>query len=266
MNSNERRSSERTSLGRNRIRSIVTSAVVGAAALAFVVSPASGVVAGSASTAASGAASVGSASERSATTGLRGPRGPRGYRGYRGYAGAKGDPGAMGAAGPQGPAGAQGEVGPAGAKGDPGPAGKSGVVSVLSFDGTWGPATIPGNNGNTVIKPAACLTGSHLAGAGEVAVVTMDTTGSPNPSASDTLYLDAMYTMDGGAAQYVNPMSFSADSMASGVANVTMTGTLPLQEGHSYRFQAGMSSNSLVTIPNNGGYCHGSVMIVRSGG
>jgi hypothetical protein len=260
MNSNEKSSSERSSLGRNRIRSLVASGVIGAAALAFVVSPASGVVAGSATSAGTATASGTAASTAEASrtmqasTGLRGPRGPRGYRGYRGYPGAKGDPGAVGAKGDPGE------------KGAPGPTGPSGVVAAYKFNASFGPVTLPGNNGISVVKPALCATGNHVAGAGEVAVITMTVTGGPSQAANELLYLDAMYSMDAGAVQFVDSFGAAVESMADGVANVTTTTTLELQAGHTYQFRAGVASGNSVELSSNGAFCKGTVMIVRSGG
>ena len=139
-------------------------------------------------------------------------------------------------------------------------------MAVLGFNGSWGPATLPGNGGNTIIKPAACATATHVAGTGEVAVISMGATGVPNPFSTDTLYLDAMFSMDGGTAQTIEPTGLSAESMSDGIGNASTFMRLPLQAGHTYQFRAGLASNGQVTIPSNGGFCQGTVMIVRSGG
>lgn len=174
------------------------------------------------------------------TTTSRGPRGPRGYRGYRGV---------PGEAGPAGPAG---------------PSGPSGAVDVLKFSAMWSPATIPGNNGVTVLKPAACTTATHVAGAGETAVITMSATASPNPYVNDTLYLHAMYAVDGGSPQFAQE-ALAADSMSDGIANVSTQAVMKLEAGHTYQFRLGLASNSTVQVPSSNGACQGHVLVVRAG-
>jgi hypothetical protein len=139
-------------------------------------------------------------------------------------------------------------------------------VKVLGFNGSYGPSSLPGNGGNTQVKPAVCATATHLAGTGETAVIGMGATAIPNPAANDTLYIDAMYSMDGGNPLNVEALGLSSESMADGIANASTFVRMPLQAGHTYQFRAGLASNGSVQLPANGAYCQGTVMIVRSGG
>jgi len=91
-------------------------------------------------------------------------RGPVGPLGPQGAIGPAGEPGPAGEAGPAGQPGAAGPAGPPGPAGPAGKQGPSGVIGVLGFQGKWSPANLPGNNGNTMVKPAACQTASTRPG------------------------------------------------------------------------------------------------------
>jgi hypothetical protein len=190
--------------------------------------------------------------------GPAGPVGPAGPAGRTGTAGAVGPAGSVGPAGPAGPAGPMGPAGPAGPKGSQGP---SGVVGVLGFQAQWSPANLPGNNGNTPIKPQVCQTASYTAGSGEAAVIAMSGTASPTGPVTDVLYINAMVGENGGALQPKNTVD-AAESLQDGTGHATVNVRYPLVAGKTYVFGAGFASNSAVSI--SPGYCQGVVTIVRS--
>jgi Collagen triple helix repeat (20 copies) len=181
-----------------------------------------------------------------------------------GPVGPTGPAGPAGAAGPEGPAGAvgpKGAVGPVGPAGPAGPQGPSGVVGVLSFQGQFSPANLPGNNGNTIITPQICKTAGYTAGSGEMAVIAMSATASPNMPVTDVLYINAMVGENGGQLQAKNTVD-AAESLQDGTAHATLNVRYPLVAGKTYVFGAGLASNAAVTI--SPGYCYGVVTIVRS--
>jgi Collagen triple helix repeat (20 copies) len=193
-----------------------------------------------------------------------GPVGPAGPAGAAGPEGAAGPAGAAGPVGPEGPAGAvgpKGAVGPVGPAGPAGPQGPSGVVGVLSFQGQFSPANLPGNNGNTIITPQICKTAGYTAGSGEMAVIAMSATASPNMPVTDVLYINAMVGENGGQLQAKNTVD-AAESLQDGTAHATLNVRYPLVAGKTYVFGAGLASNAAVTI--SPGYCYGVVTIVRS--
>ena len=178
-----------------------------------------------------------------------------------------GEAGAVGPAGPEGPAGAEGPVGeagpagPAGKAGPAGPPGPSGVIDLLGFQGQFSPLSVPGNNGNAVITPAICKTGSYTAGSGEVAVISLSATASPTMPVTDVLYINAMVAEVGGSFVVKNPVD-AAESLQDGTAHPTLDLRYPLVSGKTYVFGAGLSTNAGVAI--SPGYCFGVVTIVRS--
>jgi|GEM_PF-5990011 len=157
-------------------------------------------------------------------------------------------------------AGVPGPPGPAGPAGASGPTGPSGVVNVLDFDKTWHPATLPGNNGNTIITPSNCRTASHTASAGEVAVATFHGTATPSNPATDVLYINVMMSKNGGTF-LAQTATDSAESMSDGTANASVSKRISLTAGATYSFGAGFSANGQVAIST--GYCEGTVLIVK---
>jgi hypothetical protein len=165
--------------------------------------------------------------------------------------------GSDGAAGPEGPAG---PTGPEGSAGPGGPQGPSGVIDVLGFNAQYSPANVPGNNGNTLIKPAGCRTASYTAGADEVAVLQLSTTGSPALAVTDVLYLGAMVSENGGPLEQKNIYD-AAESLQDGTAHVTVQLRYPLTAGKTYVFGAGIGTNSAISL--SPAYCSGIAWIVH---
>jgi hypothetical protein len=135
------------------------------------------------------------------------------------------------------------------------------MVGVLSFQGQFSPANLPGNNGNTIITPQICKTAGYTAGSGEMAVIAMSATASPNMPVTDVLYINAMVGENGGQLQAKNTVD-AAESLQDGTAHATLNVRYPLVAGKTYVFGAGLASNAAVTI--SPGYCYGVVTIVRS--
>jgi hypothetical protein len=75
------------------------------------------------------------------------------------------------------------------------------VIGVLGLQGEWSPLNLPGNNGNTIVKPSVCQTATYTAGSGDVAVIAFSATGSPNAPVTDVLYISAMVSENGGQFQ-----------------------------------------------------------------
>jgi hypothetical protein len=174
--------------------------------------------------------------------------------------GASGTTGPAGPVGPTGPAGIEGPAGAEGPAGPQGPAGPSGLVKVLDFDANWSGTKLPGNSGNTIVTPPQCRTESHVAAAGEVAVIAMSGTGAPSLAATDVLYINAMVSVNGGVLAQKNSFD-SAESFSDGSAHTAVNLRYPLEAGKTYVFGAGFASNFPVTI--SPGYCQGVVTIAR---
>ena len=184
------------------------------------------------------------------------PSGAAGMQGPQGVAGPQG------ATGPQGPAGADGAAGADGSTGTTGPTGPTGFVTSRSFQGVWHPATLPGNNGNTIITPDNCQTAAHTAVAGERALVTGFGTATPSNTATDVLYINIMVSEDYGP-WLVKTYIDHAESMSDGTAQTSTYGEIDLEPGIAYRFATGFSSNASVAIST--GYCSLNALIVKSG-
>jgi hypothetical protein len=186
--------------------------------------------------------------------------GPPGPAGPSGPAGPAGDAGPGGSEGDAGPAGPVGPPGPAGPAGPTGVKGASGVVGVLGFQAQWSPLGLPGNNGNTIVKPLVCQTAAYTAGSGEVAVLAFSATASPTAPVTDVLYINAMVAENGGQLLPKNTVD-AAESLEDGAAHATIDLRYPLEAGKSYIFAAGFASNAPVSI--SPGYCQGVVTIAR---
>lgn len=136
----------------------------------------------------------------------------------------------------------------------------SSVAAVLSFDATWSPASLPGNNGNTLVKPTVCRTTEHVGRENEVAVINISGTASPTAPSTDVLYIEPLVSKDGGSYNLVL-LGVAAESMIDGTAHASTSIVVPLEIGIEYRFAAGFGSNS----PTDIGYgtCQGTVQILR---
>jgi hypothetical protein len=159
---------------------------------------------------------------------------------------------------PAGSNGAQGPVGPTGAQG---PAGPSGVVSSRTISGIASTFNLPGNMGNSEVTPAGCRTAAYTAGPGEVAVINLQVTGSPNPPMNDVLYLKVMSSENGGGFDPVGGES-QADTLNVSTTHVTNSHVQPLTAGIAYIWGAGLASNAAITMAV--AHCAGNVVIYRS--
>jgi hypothetical protein len=177
-----------------------------------------------------------------------------------GVSGSTGPGGTVGPAGPAGAAGPAGSAGPQGTAGLPGPAGPSGVVKILDFDASWSPASLPGNQGNSIVTPLPCRTTSYKAAAGEVAVIDVSATASPSAADNNLLYINAMVSENSGAFTRRNT-AHAAGSLSIGTTHPTVTVRESLEAGKWYIFAAGFATNSAATI--TAGYCVGVVTIAK---
>lgn len=202
-------------------------------------------------------------------TGATGATGPVGPQGPQGETGATGAAGATGPAGPQGPAGAnglngadgapgatgpQGPQGAQGADGSPGPAGASGFVNVLAFE-SGAAVTLTSSFGT----PAACQTPAYVAGANEVAIISIDVT--TLTSNNDTLFLAPMYTLNGGAPRFAVSFVTAAPLHAMEYASLHNQAALQLTAGVTYRFLGSVRATS--SVPTTEFNCRGLVTIAR---
>jgi hypothetical protein len=150
---------------------------------------------------------------------------------------------------PAGPKGDRGEVGPQGGEGavgpqgDDGPPGASGFVSSRTISGTASTFTLPGNMGNSVVTPAGCRTASYTAEPGEIAVINMQVTVSPNPPDNNVLYLKVTASEDAAAFAVVSGQS-QADTLAVSTTHVTNSHVQPLAAGTAYQWGTGLASNA----------------------
>jgi hypothetical protein len=119
---------------------------------------------------------------------------------------------------------------------------------------------LPGNNGNTIIKPGSCRTGQYTAGTGEVAFVTLS--GTASAGQNDVLYIFAMKSINASPNFTLLSKEDSAESISDGVAHASIQGVYPLEAGKSYVFGAGFASNFALTV--SPAYCHGAVLILKT--
>jgi hypothetical protein len=188
-------------------------------------------------------------------TGAVGPQGPAGPAGAQGETGPQGP---IGATGPQGPIGETGPQGPTGETGPQGAQGASGFVNVLSYDAAVG-VTLT----NAFAVLGSCMTVAHIAGANEIAILSLDVT-AQTASGATQLHLRPFYSENGlGFTQ--------AGSNAAGPVGANPTwGTLhsqaviALTAGSSYRFASGLRSDVAspgITFSNL--TCRGLATIVK---
>jgi hypothetical protein len=178
-----------------------------------------------------------------------------------GPVGPPGPPGPPGGSGPAGTPGPQGVQGLQGLQGEQGVQGPPGVVLATNLEAVWSPLTLPGNNGSTIVTPTACRTAPYTAGAGQVALVDMSATATPSNPAADVLYVNVMLSINGGPWQ-IQSVVDQAESMSDGTANASTQDRIALEQGTSYRFGVGVSSNSSVAIST--GYCTALVVIYKA--
>jgi hypothetical protein len=136
----------------------------------------------------------------------------------------------------------------------------SSVAGVLSFDAVWSPATVPGNNGNTLIRPEVCRTSEHVGRENEIALVAVSATMTPTGASNDVLYIEPLVSKDGGPFNVVL-LGVAAESAVDGTAHASTVVAVPLEVGIEYRFGAGFGSNSGYDVST--GTCQGTVQIVR---
>ena len=135
----------------------------------------------------------------------------------------------------------------------------SSVAEVLSFDGFWS-GTIGGNNGNSLLRPATCRTTEHVGQQGEIAIITVSATLTPQGASNDVLYIEPMISKDGGPFTNVL-VSVAAEALDDGTAHASTSVVVPLEVGFQYVFGAGFGSNAPVTVAT--GTCQGTVQVVR---
>lgn len=169
-------------------------------------------------------------------TGAQGPQGEVGPLGPTGTQGIRGETGATGAQGPTGATGPEGPQGPGGSQGAQGTQGISGVVRVLSYERRNLPATIAG-----AATPAGCETGTHTAGANEIAILSGNVT-LFNASTTGTLFYAPIYTVNGGGTTYA--VSFFSIQTVPATMSATVHGqaAIALTEGAVYRFRTEVRS------------------------
>jgi hypothetical protein len=136
----------------------------------------------------------------------------------------------------------------------------SSVAGVLSFDAVWSPATVPGNNGNTLLRPEVCRTTEHVGRENEIALIAVSATMTPSNASTDVLYIEPLVSKDGGPFNVVL-LSVAAESAVDGTAHASTVIAVPLEVGIEYRFGAGFGSNSGYDVST--GTCQGTVQIVR---
>lgn len=168
----------------------------------------------------------------------------------------RGAAGPAGVPGPAGPTGLAGETGAAGATGATGADGAPGTVATLAADAT---TFAPNLAASSPAAPALCRTGTHTAGPGERAVVSLSLSAFPTAAANAVLYGSVGAATDGDAMTAVSPPSF--EGMGDGVAHVGATARVPLSAGSTYRFGAIVESSASVNLFKSG--CQLTVTIVR---
>ena len=139
----------------------------------------------------------------------------------------------------------------------PGPQGPSGVVATLGVESG---SVAPNFPGNAPFAPEKCRTGSHLAAAGEVAVVDVAVSMFPTVVQNAVIYGSLAVSEDGGG--FTRESVEGVESMNDGVASVALSARVPLTAGVRYRFGAMVDSSSAFNAAKSS--CHVTAMIVRS--
>jgi hypothetical protein len=137
-------------------------------------------------------------------------------------------------------------------------------VKVLQISGQFSPVSLPGNGGQTLLTPSACITPVHWAGPGETAVLHLSATASPTNPVTDVLYVLPMVSK--GLAPFARvalPGSpYPAEGLQDGTANASVEALVPLTEGLGYVFGVGVGSNNKLSL--SPGYCTGTVQIIHT--
>jgi hypothetical protein len=142
-------------------------------------------------------------------------------------------------------------------RGPAGPQGPSGVVATLGVESG---SVAPNFPGNAPFAPEKCRTGSHLAAAGEVAVVDVAVSMFPTVVQNAVIYGSLAVSEDGGG--FTRESVEGVESMNDGVASVALSARVPLTAGVRYRFGAMVDSSSAFNAAKSS--CHVTAMIVRS--
>lgn len=213
--------------------------------------------------------------------GPMGPTGPQGTSGPQGPAGPAGPQGIPGAVGPQGPAGPSGPEGPAGPAGPGGPQGQQGASGLDGSQGPSGPQGPQGAQGpagptsfagvltfeaaplttlnTTVSQPSGCVSDVYVAGANEVAIISLDVTA--RPTSTNSMYLSPMASADGGAPGFLTRFFAVQQLSTNAFASLHTQAALDLAEGVSYRFYSGLRADSAVAMSQF--TCRGVVTVFR---
>ena len=156
-----------------------------------------------------------------------------------------------------GPTGPQGSTGAAGPAGPTGPQGPAGVVATLGVESS---AIAPSLPANTRLAPESCRTGSHLAQAGEVAMVDVAVSLLPTMAANAVLYGSLAVSEDDGG--FTSESVEGIEGLNDGVASVAVSARVPLTAGVRYRFGVVVESSSALNVVKSS--CHVTAMIVRA--
>lgn len=119
------------------------------------------------------------------------------------------------------------------------PAAAAEVRKVLGFDGNAGQIVIPAQTSPNLLTPPECRTPFYEAGAGEVAVVSVTVTTSPSLPSAASLHLAVTRSAAFSPLTSVN-VAAQVESMEDGTAMVSARARVPLTEGKTYQFGAGM--------------------------
>ena len=111
----------------------------------------------------------------------------------------------------------------------------------------------------TAFQPAGCVSDLYVAGANEVAVISVDVTAKP--TSTNSMYLSPMVSADGGAPVFLTRFFAVQQLSQNAFASLHTQAAVDLTEGVSYRFQAGLRADSAVTMTQF--TCRGVVTVFR---
>lgn len=133
------------------------------------------------------------------------------------------------------------------------------VVTVLDFEADW--TSQPGPlSGAGWSVPGLCATELHTAGPNETALVSMSAFVGTAPS-SQYVGMLVMTSADGYTYTVPTGTQPAYEAYANGAADVVVTKKMPLVDGLTYTFGAGIRSTAAVSPLV--ATCHGLVTIVR---
>jgi len=112
---------------------------------------------------------------------------------------------------------------------------------------------------NVKSAPEKCRTASHLAQAGEIAVVDVAVSVLPTVAANAVIYGSLGVSTDDGA--FTSETVEGIEGMNDGVAAVAVNARVPLTAGVRYLFGVMVESSSAVNLVKSS--CHVTAMIVR---